>query len=188
MKSLKTVISAEEATVLIGNNQPLINCHIQGTLDLHKSSHGHANGLVLDNCYVEELVYPCVRFTKSVKLTKTHIRKSTSHGVYFLDGLLMENCICDAYLDFEAGGHNAPGTSFVLNNSTFHGFVSFLDAWFQGDVTVTNNLFKNGTNLLGNRGTPLEAGFDFEPTIKNNSGRIDDNGDGGKPVHYINLL
>jgi hypothetical protein len=188
MQSLKTLITAEEAITLIANNKLLTNCHIEGRLNLNKINNGQVNGLVLDNCYVEDLASAGVQFANPVKFTKTQICKSVFHGAYFLEGLIMDDCIFEFYLDFEVSGHNSPGTSFVINNCVLHGFVNFLDAWFQGDVLVTNNSFKKGTNLLGNKGTPLEASFDFKPTISNNSGRIDEDGDGGKPVNYINLL
>jgi hypothetical protein len=49
------------------------------------------------------------------------------------------------------------------------------DAWFEGPIEISRCNFVKGSNLLGNKETPVRAKFDYVPLMINNSGKVDIN-------------
>jgi len=71
------------------------------------------------------------------------------------------------------GGHNNFDKLIEIKNSVFKGFVNMSDAWFNGPLEIVGCNFIEGTNLLGNKGTPIQVTFDQDPILYNNSGKMD---------------
>jgi hypothetical protein len=82
-------------------------------------------------------------------------------------------------LDFQAGGHNKTGNPIIITNNNFKDFVNFFDCWYENEVTISNNKFHKGTNLLG-KPHNIPVTFDKEPIIKDNIGQLELNNEGEK--------
>jgi len=57
--------------------------------------------------------------------------------------------------------------------------VNFFDCWYENEVTISNNKFHKGTNLLG-KPNNIPVTFDKEAIIKDNMGQLDLNHEGEK--------
>src|SRR5579863_2505921 len=181
----KVTITAKDANELIVQGKQLKNFHITGDLDLFKIRGELQTDLSIENCIIDNLIAPAVKFSHHVHFNDVCFKRCSFNFARFYDGLLIENCEFETYLDFSPGGHNEKNKLFSIRNSVFKEFVSFFDCWFQGDVEIVNNDFRKGTNLLGNKDDVYRVHFDFEPTIKNNLGLIDLDGEGDKSVNTI---
>jgi hypothetical protein len=173
MSNIQT-ISAKEAGELIVRGEPLVNCRVEGTLDLYALESKLEGRVVIKNCVLDKLDSPSVEFKHAVELRGSHFRACCFDSAYFLAGLTIDSCVFERQVDFEAGGHNKAVIS--ITNSEFREFANFFDCWFQGDVIIMNNDFMKGTNLLGNKGKAYGVSFDVEPRIGNNKGTIDIDG------------
>jgi hypothetical protein len=120
----------------------------------------------------------CLHFHHPFVLRDTviDIPSASFYACYFLEGYTIERSTFCGDVDFQCGGHNATDKPVIIRDSTFRGFVNFLDCWFMGPVEVRNCCFEKGTNLLGNKGQPFEVTFDVAPLIDGNSGDLDLNG------------
>ena len=96
---------------------------------------------------------------------------------YFLGGLQILRCTFRSDLDFQSGGHNSGTAPCRIEDSSFEGFVNFADCWFEGPVQVGGCRFARGTNLLGNKRSPLEVRFDVPPIVAENLGALDLDGE-----------
>ncbi|MDP4216247.1 MAG: hypothetical protein Q8927_08595 [Bacteroidota bacterium] len=179
-------ISSSHALDLIQQGLPLINCYIEGDINLKKNEEKLVYPIFFENCIIENLISSAIDFKHSLTLIGSTVLKCSFHSAYFFDGLTLDNCSFKSYLEFEAGGHN--NRPFLIKNSNFSEFVNFFDCWFHSDVIIFNNHFEGGTNLMGNRNQIGGVEFVVSPFIQNNTGRIDADGDGGRPVNIINLL
>ncbi|MDP4216253.1 MAG: hypothetical protein Q8927_08625 [Bacteroidota bacterium] len=179
-------ISSAQAMDLILQGQPLRNFYVEGNVDLHENEKKLNHRLFIEQCTIENLIGLSVEFKHSVTLVASSIRKCSFNYAYFFDGLTIDNCSFNSYVDFEAGGHN--NRPILIKNSTFSEFVNFFDCWFHGEVIVVNNHFPKGTNLMGNLTDMGGVEFVVPPVIENNTGSIDLDGDGDRPVNIINLL
>jgi len=90
---------------------------------------------------VEKLNSPSLEFHHLLTLIDSDFRTCEFAFAYFEKGLIIEGCVFESYLDFQAGGHNK-NHAFTIKNSTFSEFVNFFDCWFQNTVEITGNEFK----------------------------------------------
>jgi len=128
--------------------------------------------VVVENCVIEYFSGSVTLFEKPLRMVNCHFKKCQFVFTYFLDGLTIDNCTFDNYLDFQAGGHNKIGNPIAITNNVFKDFVNFFDCWYEDEVTITNNLFQRGTNLLG-KPHNIPVTFDKEPFVKDNYGQLD---------------
>ncbi|RAK66722.1 hypothetical protein [Hymenobacter edaphi] len=163
-------ITAEAALQKLRAGEALRGYRIAGPLDLA--------ALTMEHCWVEDMRGSGgYSFQQPVVLRQTHFARAAFVFAYFLQGLTMQGCTFDGYLDFQAGGHNKPGYPVRLLGNTFHGFVNFFDCWYEADVQLEGNNFRQGTNLLGApHGIPVT--FDVPPQISGNLGRLDHDDEG----------
>ena len=131
----------------------------------------------LNNCVIEYFSGSVTHFEKSVKLTNCVFKKCQFVFSYFLGGLLIDNCTFDNFLDFQAGGHNKTGNPIMITNNEFRDFVNFFDCWYENEVTISNNNFQKGTNLLG-KPYNIPVTFDKKTIIKDNIGQLNMNSEG----------
>ena len=141
-------VPPHEAKVFLDNGSPLSNFSISGVLEIDAGSEWGSE-VFIDNCVIDNLKCLMIYFQKKVTIKNSYLRNASFNFSYFLGGLVIENCIFDKYLDFEAGGHNDSG-SIVIRNNQFKGFVNFFDCWFTGEVYIKGNVFDKGTNICSN--------------------------------------
>jgi len=169
-------ITTERATDLLKEGRPLTGIYVDGELKI-ETSDTWGKEVVFENCIVEYFSGSVTQFDKPVRLINSHFKKCQFVFTYFLGGLTIDNCTFDNYLDFQAGGHNKTGNPIIITNNNFKDFVNFFDCWYENEVTICNNKFHKGTNLLGKLHN-IPVTFDIEPIIKDNIGQIDLNNEG----------
>lgn len=95
------------------------------------------------------------------------------HSCWFVNGLILKNSIINNYVDYQMGGHNiAP---IIIESCVFSDFFNFFDCQFENIIELKNNIFKKGTNLLGNKGEGFENRFATGWVVENNVGKVDVN-------------
>lgn len=161
-------ISAYEAKKSIDNGIPLRDLFITGILNIEGGSDWDKE-IIIENCIIENIVCISIEFNKQVTIKNTYVKAASFDFCYFIGGLVIDNCVFDKYLDFNAGGHNLKGNFIIINCNHFHGFVNFFDCWFNGEISVSNNVFKNGTNILS---TTLWVTFDVPIVVHKNVGDL----------------
>lgn len=176
MTTPKHSISTERATDLLRDGRPLTDIYVVGELKI-ETNETWDKEVVFENYIVEYFSGSVTQFDKPVKLVNCHFKKCQFTFTYFLGGLTIDSCTFDNYLDFQAGGHNKTGNPINIINNDFKDFVNFFDCWYENEVTISNNRFHNGTNLLG-KPHNISVTFDKEPTIKDNIGELDLNNEG----------
>ncbi len=179
-------ISAEYAKDLLLDNKPLIDFYISGILDIVDFDKNDKI-IRIENCFVESFKSESVEFLTKIEFANSEFKKCTFSFAYFSGGLNIEKCIFYDYLDFQCGGHNSISNAFMIKNSIFNEFVNFLDCIYNGPVEISDNVFKKGTNLLGNKCQSYKVSFDVLPCIENNKGKIDLNGEGGLKMNLIDM-
>jgi hypothetical protein len=95
------------------------------------------------------------------------------HSCWFVNGLVLKNSIITNNVDYQMGGHNI--NPIVVDGNVFSGFFNFFDCQFENVVELKNNVFKKGTNFLGNKGEGFENRFANGWVVENNVGNIDIN-------------
>ena len=169
---------------LIKNNQPIQDKVVVGQIDLtNYLDDSNKFSIIIDNSVIDELIASGVNFSKQVILRSSAFKRSEFLFTYFLGGLLIKDSTFDSYLDFQCGGHNQLQAPIEILNNEFNDFVNFFDCIYNGPVTIKNNEFKKGTNILGNKGKAFETQFDLEPEISDNRGPVDIDGEGNETTH-----
>lgn len=161
-------ISAKEAKKNIDSGIPLRDVFITGILNIGGGSEWDKE-IIIENCIIENLFCIGTQFNKHVAMKNTYVKAASFDFCYFIGGLIIDNCVFDEYLDFNAGGHNSKGNFITINGNRFRGFVNFFDCWFNGEISVNNNIFESGTNILSKT---LWVSFDVPITAHNNVGDL----------------
>ncbi|MCD7935628.1 MAG: hypothetical protein LUG98_02075 [Tannerellaceae bacterium] len=120
---------------------------------------------------------------------KVEIRNCVIENLYlfngwFPEGFVFEGNIVKNWVLCEIGPHNKK--PFIMRNNIFHGFFHFFDCVFSGEVLIENNIFMQGSDLLGNQQTSTKTLFQVLPVIRNNQGRLDFNYDKLKELQLTN--
>ena len=137
--------------------------------------HDAFDGLVdFKDCQFADFRAVCSQIYSPVKFEDCTFESANFHGTYFYGGFAMRNCVVNGRLGFDCGGHNDNG-EFALVNSRFDEMVDFEDCWFTGPFRIDTVEFTNGSNLLGNNGTPVAVTFDVPPGMTSVTGRLDCN-------------
>lgn len=161
-------ITAAQAMDLINQGLPIVDAYVQGAI---KITDGDFNKeITFINCIIESFESVGIEFQKHIKFTNTHFKDCKFSFSYFLDGLTIENCVFDNYLDFFAGGHNQPSHTILLTKNSFSDYVNFFDCWFMSEVVIVENKFIKGTNIESKESLIT---FDTPPIISNNIGQMD---------------
>jgi hypothetical protein len=171
-------MASERATDLLKDGHPLIDFFVDGELKI-ETNESWDKVVVFENCVIEYFSGSVTQFDKPVRLLNCHFKKCQFVFTYFLGGLTIYNCTFENYLDFQAGGHNKTGNPVIITNNDFKGFVNFFDCWYENEVTISNNRFHKGTNLLG-KPHNIPVKFDIPAIIKDNFGQLDLNYEGEK--------
>lgn len=164
----KRNLTTERATDLLQNGRPLTDIYVDGELKIETFDTWNKE-VVIENCIIEYFSGSVTQFDKPVRLINCHFKKCQFIFTYFLGGLTIDNCTFDNYLEFQASGHNKTGNPVIITNNSFKGFVNFFDCWYENEVTISNNEFHKGTNLLG-RPHKIPVTFDIGQLDVNNEG------------------
>ena len=113
-----------------------------------------SEGMTLEHCHIHELDIMAVRFSGKVTICNCIIDKLGIHSTVFGAGLNFTGNIVMSDIDYQMGGHN--NDEIIISHNIFNGFFSFFDCIFEKQLTVKNNIFKKGTDLL----TRENKGFD----------------------------
>lgn len=124
----------------------------------------------ISNEQVVNFIAPCVLFESSVSIEDSTIKTLSIYASYFLQGLTLKNCIIESKVNWRSGGHNQEPVKFL--NCKFSDFVDFEDCWFISDLVIRDCSFDKGTNLLGNKETPVAVTFEGNVDIENTSGSL----------------
>jgi hypothetical protein len=163
---------------LLKDGRHLTNIYVDGELII-ESNETWNKEVVFENCIIEYFSGSVTQFDRPVRLINCHFKKCQFVFTYFSGGLTIDNCTFDNYLDFQAGGHNKSGNPVIITNNEFKDFVNFADCWYENQVTISNNKFHKGTNILG-RPLNIPVTFDIAPIIKDNIGQLDLDNEGKK--------
>ena len=161
-------MTAQEAVQILTDGKPLTASHVQGKLSLSVGESWEKE-LLIDNCIIEDFDGSITQFGQAVKLTNCHFKNCSFTFAYFLQGLVIECCTFDQYLDFQAGGHNQLGYRVLINQNIFCGFVNYFDCWYKGEVGVCDNDFRQGTNIASQHQLIT---FEVPPVLANNKGPL----------------
>jgi hypothetical protein len=182
MESTLNPITATTAIEQILNGKPLRDLHVKGTLVLQTGDERLRYELILENCIFDDFKTSFLSFERPVRISRCVFYKCSFNSTYFIKGLHIEDSVFKSYLEFIAGGHNQNGSLISIANCTFEGFVNFFDCWYKSQVDISNNNFRKGTNLMGNRTEPYRVQFDTPLIIENNTGQTDIDGEGDKDI------
>ena len=171
-------ISTERATDLLQDGLSLLDFYIDGEIKI-ETNETWDKEIIIENCIIEYFSGSVTQFDKPVKLINSHFKRCQFTFTYFFGGLTIENCTFDNYLDFQAGGHNKTNNPVRIINNNFFKFVNFFDCWYENNVTICNNNFQRGTNLLG-KPFNIPVTFEIDPIIKDNLGQLDYDNEGEK--------
>jgi hypothetical protein len=169
-------LSAREVLDRLGRGEPVRDAQVSVPFDLRVLCDGDdlCVPVRLAGCRLAGLSAACVQFHDPVVLKHCTVESAEGafFAAYFLAGLHLSGCSFQSAVDFQCGGHNKAPRAVLIEDTTFAGFVNFLDCWFEGPVAVRRCRFEAGTNLLGNKGRPYEVQFDLPPVIEGNHGDL----------------
>jgi hypothetical protein len=131
--------------------------------------------LIIQDKLIEELQLIYCEFKESVSILNCKIKNASFQAAYFGKDLLIKDSEFINNVDFSLGDTINTQGVFKIENVIFNEFVSFQDYSFRGKTIFENVNFKKGTNLLGNKNTPVEVTFYSEPILINISGVLDKN-------------
>lgn len=128
--------------------------------------------ILISNCMIKSIdLLAADGFRATVVIENSIIDEVQVHSCWFTAGLVLRNCVVHGYFQYEMGGHNY--RPFVMEGNVFTGFVDFSFCQFLDRVIIRDNVFMQGTNLLGNRGEKAEVKFETAPEVDGNAGRMD---------------
>lgn len=104
------------------------------------------------------------------------IKNLNIHSCWFINGLILKDCIITNYIDYQMGGHNME--KIILEGNLFKEFFNFFDCHFDEILEVKNNVFLKGSNLLANKNEGYENTFNKGYLDHKNLGIIDLNREG----------
>jgi len=164
-------ITAERAKDLLVDNNPLVDFYISGNLDITDFDICEKQ-IYIENCIVDNFTAMSVQFLSKVELINSEFKNCIFTFAYFTEGLKIQNCIFQKYLDFQCGGHNKKDNFIEITNSIFQGFVNFFDCIYEGPVKIKDNDFMEGTNFLA-KNIACPVSFEIKPITVNNKGKLD---------------
>ncbi|TAF33157.1 MAG: hypothetical protein EAZ57_06695 [Cytophagales bacterium] len=141
---------------------------------LHQEDIKDCNTFHLINCIIDKIdLIGVFELNAHLIIESCIINNLKIHSCWFVNGLLLKNCIVRNHIDYQMGGHNL--NPIVIEGNIFNGFFNFFDCQFKNRIELKNNNFIKGTNLLGNKGEGFENSFVEGWLVENNVGNIDVN-------------
>ena len=128
--------------------------------------------IVIENCKINIIDFSVAQFHKLVLINNSRINKAILLGTYLFEGLQIQKSTITKEFLFQCGGHNKINFPIQIENTIFKCFADFEDCWFTGKVKLKHVEFQKGSNLLGNKNTPVEVEFERGIDIENVQGDI----------------
>ena len=123
----------------------------------------------LINCFIETIdLIGTFRLGVHLRIENCIVNNLKIHSCWFENGLVIKGSIIENAVDYQMGGHNQQPL-FIIGN-IFGGFFNFFDCQFEGVVEVRENIFNEGTNLLGYKGKGFANTFKNGWIVENNLG------------------
>jgi hypothetical protein len=173
-KIKKNNLALSELKTYLSNDKPIKSKVINEDLILRKLNFIKEItdlNFSFENCLFENIDFSFRTFSNRIIFTNCIIKDFFAMSIFYPKGFEMKNCIILGNFDLSCGGHNKLN-NFIIENCIFQGEVDFTDCWFMGKVSIKNNIFTNGTNILGKNVSQTKVQFDDEYIILNNLGNV----------------
>lgn len=170
---MKKQFNSDLALKILKSGYPLNNIEVTDTVNFELLSVNDEVSvqIIIENSVINEIDSWGTCFNEKVTFRNSTFKSDTMfQSCYFLKGLEIENCIFENSISFAYGGHNKTGYEVRVTNNTFSKFVDFNDCCYEGPFIMRDNIFAEGTNILGD--WQLCPSFDEEPVIENNKGNL----------------
>ena len=128
-------------------------------------------GMTLEHCLIRELDMTAINFSGKVTIRNCIIDQLVLHCTWFIEGLEFTGNVVMSDIDYQMGGHN--NEEMVISNNIFHGFFDFFDCHFEKQLTVENNIFLRGTDLLLRENKGFDNLFEGGLIVADNIGKLD---------------
>ncbi|PKA21962.1 hypothetical protein CH381_33360 [Leptospira sp. mixed culture ATI2-C-A1] len=174
IKKNKLIINQADFKKHILNGMPIVSKIFNFDINLHKLKFIKKEidlTFSFENCIFNNVDFSFHTFEKRIKFRNCIFNDFFAMSVFYPEGFEMINCNITENFDVCCGGHNL-NDSFILENTTINGFANFQDCLFMNKVFIKNNIFVNGSNILGNSILGTEVEFQKEFYIENNLGNI----------------
>ena len=132
--------------------------------------------LIIRNSIIKRIDFDIFVFSGKVLVERCIIEDFKIHATWFKEGLVFRNNLVSNYIDYQCGGHN--DKPIVLEGNVFSGFFNFFDCQFDSVLLVKNNVFLQGSNLLGNENEGFRNLFENGHVVENNMGTLNRGGMG----------
>ena len=115
-----------------------------------------------ENSIIELIDFKYNEILIPIKISNCIIKKLDIYGCWFKKGFILEKCIIIDTIIYEMGGHN--NMEIQLTNNIFCKFIDFFDCHFIEKVIIENNIFMEGTNIIGNQNKGYKNTFEKDPS------------------------
>jgi hypothetical protein len=129
-----------------------------------------SNNYLISNQIINSFEIGFANINNEVTIENCIIDCLEIHSTWFTRGLNLKGNIIKNSIDYQMGGHNS--CPIRIEENIFEGFFNFFDCHFEDIVFITNNVFKKGTNILGNINEGYKNTFENGFEIRNNIGNI----------------
>lgn len=129
--------------------------------------------LIFKSCKIAYINATTLQIGKKITLVNCKIGGFCFYATYFYRGFEMRNCEVKEASTFDCGVHNLDPHEFIIDNCSFEGYLDFFDIYFSGPVRITNNKFKQATNIGIYLGVPYGIDEGVSYVLENNQGRLD---------------
>lgn len=125
----------------------------------------------LINCFIDTIdLIGSFRLSVHLRIENCIVNNLKIHSCWFENGLVIKGSIIENAVDYQMGGHNKQ--PLLIQGNIFSGFFNFFDCQFDSIIEVRENIFNQGTNLLGNKGEGFENTFENGWIVEDNLGDI----------------
>ena len=132
---------------------------------------GHdSEGMILEHCVIGVLDLSTIEFHDKVTIRNCIIDKLDLHCTWFAAGLEFTGNIIMSDIDYQMGGHN--NEEMIISDNIFHGFFDFFDCHFENKLTVENNIFMKGTDLILRENKGFDNYFHGGVILSGNIGKL----------------
>ena len=129
-------------------------------------------GMLLEHCVIHTLDLSTIEFHGKVTIRNCIIDKLNLHCTWFAAGLEFTGNVVISDIDYQMGGHNNNNEVMIISDNIFHGFFDFFDCHFEERLTVENNIFLKGTDLLTRENKGFDNYFNGGVVLSDNIGQL----------------
>ena len=127
-------------------------------------------GMILERCVIHALDLSTIEFHGKVTISNCVIDKLNLHCTWFAAGLEFTGNVVMSDIDYQMGGHNHD--EMIISDNNFHGFFDFFDCHFEKQLTVENNIFMKGSDLVLRENKGFDNLFEGGLILSGNIGKL----------------